>query len=373
MPHENIVTIALARLAYLPFRFRSQRPFTVPQKALILKPCCMSQVMLATPLLAVLSEAFPQTRFDWAVNEWARPAIVGNPRLTELVPIDLPNLAAASWREIHDLAASIRHEAYDTCFIPSRSSLLAYIAWRAGIPQRIGLHVNSRGFAHTIAVQPESDAVHEADIYLTLARALAIDPTLIAAYGKMEFYAPDADRTAVTAHLVEEADWLGEEPLIIIHPGGGHNPVRSIPEKQWPAARFARLGNYLARTYQAKIILVGAAVDKPTADAVAGMMSVPMVNLTGRISLGELGVLCELADLYIGNDAGPTHVAAAIGCPTLTIFGPGRPDISGPYTPGGRQRTLWHESDAHTFTWTMGVSLEEAMAAADDLLTVTQK
>ncbi|MCA9977695.1 MAG: glycosyltransferase family 9 protein [Anaerolineales bacterium] len=368
MLQDTPVTAALARLLRLPFWLFARRPFTTPKKILILKPCCVSQVMLATPLLAVLSEAFPDARIDWAVSEWARPAIAANPRLTELLPAEINAAEKTSWQDVNALIALIRHEGYDTCFIPSRSSLLAYIAWRAGIPQRIGLHVNGRGFAHTLAVRPAPDAVHEADVYLALAQAIAVDPELLAKFGKMEFYPPDADRTAVTARLVEDVDWLGEEPLVLMHPGGGHNPVQSVPEKQWPAERFARLGNHLARTFNARIILVGAAADKPLTAAVAGIMSVPVINMARTMGLGELGALCEVADLYIGNDAGPTHIAAAIGCPTLAIFGPSQPTISGPYTPKGRKISLRREGENEVFSWADGVSTEEAIAAATQLL-----
>ena len=88
---------------------------------------------LATPLLAVLSEAFPDARFDWAVSDWARPAIVGNPRLTELISTGEGDIQKRSWRQIGHLVKRLRMEKYDTCFMPSRSGVLSYIAWQAGI------------------------------------------------------------------------------------------------------------------------------------------------------------------------------------------------------------------------------------------------
>jgi hypothetical protein len=79
MLRENVFTVMLARLARVPFALFRQRPFTPPAKALILHPCCLSQVLLSTPLLAALSETYPRGRFDWAVSDWARPAIAGQP------------------------------------------------------------------------------------------------------------------------------------------------------------------------------------------------------------------------------------------------------------------------------------------------------
>ncbi|MCA9936213.1 MAG: glycosyltransferase family 9 protein [Ardenticatenaceae bacterium] len=369
MLRETTLTTAAARLAHLFFDMRGRRSFTTPKKALILKPCCVSQVMLTTPLLAVLNEAYPDTQFDWAVSQWARPAVAGNPRITELIPAGEAGLSGANRSELRAFIERVRAEAYDTCIVPSRSSWLAYVAWRAGIPQRIGLDVNGRGFSHTMPIQPIPEVHHEAEIYLSLAYGLHIDPQLIVQRGRMEFYPPDQARTAVTARLVEEVDWLGDVPLAVLHPGGGHNPLVTDEQKRWPLTRFARLGNYLARRHGARVVLVGAKSDRTVATALAGMMSQPVTDLTGTVSLGEVGALCEVADLYVGNDAGPTHIAAATGCPTLAIFGPSDPRLSGPFAPQGRVISLASETAVSTpFTWDDGVSVEEAIAAADRLL-----
>lgn len=364
---ENLLTVTAARLAAIPFLLRRRRAFTAPRKVLILKTCCLSQVMLTTPLLAVLSTAYPDARFDWAISDWARPAIAGNPRITELLNSGGVGLGGG-WGAVRRLVAQLRAEAYDTCIIPSRSSLLALIAWRAGIPQRIGLNVGGRGFAHTVPVRPTAGLQHEAEVYLGLARALHIDPQLIARAGRMEFYPPDRDRTAVTAQLVEEVDWLGDEPLVVMHPGGGQNPLADETIKQWPAERFALLANHVVRRHGARVVLVGSAADRARAEAVLGMMSVPGVNLAGQLNLGELGALCELADLYVGNDAGPTHVAAAVGCPTLAVFGPSAPAVSGPYRARGEVRAVWRERGLAPFDWAEGVTVEETAVVVDGLL-----
>ncbi|MBK8985366.1 MAG: glycosyltransferase family 9 protein [Chloroflexi bacterium] len=372
MPRDNWLTVAAARAAHIPFGLFGRRPFTPPQKVVILQPCCISQVMLTTPLLAALSNAYPQTRFDWVVGAWARPAIIGNPRLTELIDAGADNLKAAGWTAIRQLAHRLQEEAYDTCIIPSRSSTLALVAWEASIPQRIGLNVNGRGFTHTIAVKPTAQTKHAAEIYLSLAAHMGVDVGAASSVG-MEFYPPDKDRTTVTHRLVEELDWLGDCPLVVIHPGGASNPQQSDPDKVWPAERFARLANHIGRQHGARILLVGTVQDREIAQSIMGMTAVPIANWAGRVSLGELGGLCEVADLYIGNDTGPTHVATAVGCPTLAIFGPSNPAVSGPYGAKGQVVALWHDWQAageagRPFSWDVGVAVEEAVTAVDGLL-----
>jgi lipopolysaccharide heptosyltransferase II len=371
MPRENLLTLAATRMARIPFALFVDKSFKPPQKVLILQTCCLSQVMLATPLLAVLYETFPDARFDWAVSDWARPAIVTNPRLTEVISTGDGNLQKRSWRQIGGLVKRLRAEHYDTCFIVSRSGLLSYIAWQAGIPQRIGLNIRSRGFAHTIAVRPSGEKKHAAANYLSLAEAVGAEEETING-ASTEFYPPDRDRLAMTQRLVEEMDWLGDVPLIIMHPGGGANPIQSESLKRWPVERFALLGNHLVRKHGARIVLVGAAEEQPLAQTIAGLMATNLTNLCGEVSLGEVGALCEVADLYIGNDAGPTHIAAATGCSTLAIYGPSDPAYSKPYSSKADVTALWRDlgevEKERPFSWDIGVTVKQAIDAANRLL-----
>ena len=367
MPRENIITTTAARVARIPFwLFARHIPFP-PKKALILKPCCLSQVMLATPLLSVLSQAFPEARFDWAVSEWARPALNGNPRLTELITTSPGSMNKLSWTELYAFSQLLRQQKYDTCFIPSRSSLLSLVAWWAQIPQRIGLNINGRGFAHTCSVKPPRTVQHEADVYLTLAKALGIESVVIDA-ATMEFYPPDADRTAVTQRLISQ-NWLGDVPLVILHPGGGINPVQSDTRKQWPVERFVLLANHIIRKHKARIVLVGSASEASLAKDITGLLPIPLINLAGKLTLGEIGALCEIGNLYIGNDAGTTHIAAAVGCPTLAIFGPTDPTISSPYATKGKVLALGQDEIEMPFSWKNTVPVTAACHAVDTLFT----
>jgi lipopolysaccharide heptosyltransferase II len=358
-------------MARLPFALFAGKSFEPPEKALLLQTCCLSQVMLATPLLAALCKAFPEARFDWAVSDWARPAIVSNPRLTELISTGKNDIQKRSWREVEQLVKQLRAEGYDTCFVPSRSGLLSYIAWQAGIPQRVGLNIRGRGFAHTIAVRPPQETKQASAAYLSLAEAVGVGEETINSVC-MEFYPPDRDRLAVTHRLVEDIDWLGDIPLVIIHPGGGHNPFRSEALKRWPIERFALLGNHLIRRHDAQVVLVGSAEERPLAQAISGLMAANVADLSGQLSLGEVGALCEVADLYVGNDAGTTHVAAATGCSTLAIYGPSDPAYSKPYSCKADVVTLWRDlgevEKERPFSWDIGVTVEQAIEAADRLL-----
>ncbi len=352
-----------ARLASVPFALFGRRSFVPPQKALILKPCCLSQAMLTTPLLAALAQTYPETRFDWALHSYARPAVATNVHLSDLVDTGRLVEPDSTWDDVRAVVERLQEASYDTVFVPSASSILAWIAWRARIPQRVGLSGGGRGFSHTIAVRPPIDVQNAGARYLQLARALGIE-----AGAQMEFFPRDSDRATATNLLVEEMDWTGDRPLAILHPGGGDNPARPNEHKRWPEERFALLGNHLVRKHRARVMLVGAETDTDAAKTIDGIMSGESANMAGRLSLGELGALCEVADLYVGNDTGPTHVAAAVGCATLAIFGPSDPARSAPFATKGRVIVLGRQEGEPFESWEGTVLPAEAMEAADLLL-----
>jgi ADP-heptose:LPS heptosyltransferase len=376
---ETALTLLGANIAGLLFRLIPRRPFEPPRKALILKPSNLSQVVMATPLLSVLSQTYPEARFDWAVGERSRSAVVGNPRLEKVIDAGQVTTAAGTREEVRALTEQIRQEGYDTCFIPDRSSILSYIAWRAGIPQRVGLNVNGRGFAHTIRVNPKGEQ-HEAAAYMALARAVGVKGE-----GCVEFYPTEDERRTARLRLVDELDWQGILPLVLMHAGGGltsstngnssEEAERERPEEQkrWPVARFALLGSRLVREYGAQLILVGSEQVRPQADEIAGLIASPTCNWAGKLSLGQFGALCELADLYVGSDTGTTHVAAAMGCPTLAIFGPSDPAVSQPVAANGSVVVLQPEQVEEPFSWEQGVTAEEAIVAAEELLISVQQ
>jgi ADP-heptose:LPS heptosyltransferase len=360
----------------LPFGLGVRPSLAPPRKAIILQPCCLGRVMLTTPLLAALGRAFPDARFDWAVSDWARQAVSSNPRVTRLIHTGAGDVAGATRDEVRALLGDIRAEAYDTCFIPSASGeAAARLAREAGVPQRIGLSRDGRRRDLTHAVAPPPGERGQARSALALAAAVGA-PADVIATAEMEFHPPDRDRTAAARWLVEELDWLGDRPLVIMHPGGGQNPIGDNLDKRWPAERFARLGNHLIRVHGARVALVGMAEERSLAAQVVGMMSLSVAerataNRAGQIGLGELAALCELATLYVGNDIGSTYVAAATGCPTLAIHGPTDPAVAAPYMVNGRVVTLWRPYEG-AFSWATGVSVEEAATAAAKLLQTSE-
>jgi ADP-heptose:LPS heptosyltransferase len=122
-----------------------------------------------------------------------------------------------------------------------------------------------------------------------------------------------------------------------VHPGsGGYSTAR-----RWSPERFAQLADTLYADVGGQLLLVGGPEEAALHAQILGMMqsAMPARSLAGKGSVQVTAAVLELADLFIGNDAGPMHLAAAVGTPTVAIFGLSNSDAWGPYTggvPGGR-------------------------------------
>ncbi len=104
--------------------------------------------------------------------------------------------------------------------------------------------------------------------------------------------------------------------FIAIHPGA------RPPARRWPTGYFALVADRLAQHFDAQILLTGSAGEEQTVQAVLGAMQAPAFSLVGKTSLGSLAALMTKLDLFISNDTGPAHMACAVDCSSVTIFGP---------------------------------------------------
>jgi lipopolysaccharide heptosyltransferase II len=292
-----------------------------PCRILVVKPGMLGDVLLTTPVLAALRARFPRATIHYAVGQYARPAITGHPAVSALV--DVGGGAGRGRRSLLSLLYQMRTGHYDICLILDRSPLLASLPLLAGIPIRAGIDSAGRGFALNVRV-PWDESLHEADLYLQVAGALGC-PT----NGYHLSFAPgDAAERQV------DALWAAhglQPPVVALAPGGGSNPGMDLPEKRWPPASFAALGDRLHTELHATIVLLGGPGDRDLCATVRAAMQAPAVDLGGPAPFAERGALLRRCALYVGNDSGPTHLAVAVGCPVVAIFGPTDPGLYGPY------------------------------------------
>ena len=114
--------------------------------------------------------------------------------------------------------------------------------------------------------------------------------------------------------------------IVVIHAGG------PMLLKRWASERFVELIKRLLQDYAVKVFLVGGKDEYELAESILdGVGDDCVINLAGKMTLAELAYLLKQADLFIGNDSGPMHIASACGTNVVGLYGPTNPERFGPY------------------------------------------
>jgi ADP-heptose:LPS heptosyltransferase len=311
-------------------------------RILILKPCCLGDVLFATPLIRELRRALPGARLTFGVGRHSRPAVEGNPHLDDLLDTGPVGSGRYGLPDFQALAHEIHSRRFDACFVLERSAILNLLPFVAGVPARIGIDSGGRGFSLSVAVSARPSRP-EGELYLDLLRAIGGQPVS----NELEFRPSDAAKRKID-RLVDERIPCGR-PYAVLHCAGGTNPGMTLARKRWPVDRFAELARRVIAV-GGVVVLVGAAEDRASADSVRASLSMDLaldhdsstsvawregavLDLVGQLTLDELAALAVRANAYVGNDSGPTHLAEAAGGKVVMLFGPSDAIVYGPRSP----------------------------------------
>jgi len=297
-------------------------------KILIRATNWIGDAIMALPALRAVRKRFPE----------AEIAIVGRPYVADiyrdqeicdqLIPYDPRGLhAGLSGRE--RLAAELRAQKFDMALLLQNAFDAAWLAWRARIPERIGYARDARSFLLTKAIPlPRHGEIpaHEKFYYLELLRRAGWLDSV-------------QDETFISLRVSEEKRRSADEFLcesgvrqgalrIAIGAGASYGSA-----KCWPPPRFAEVANQLQSEADADVILFGTAAEASVSTAISAEMRRPPIDLTGKTAIADLPALLSQCHLFIGNDSGAMHVAAAVGLPVIAVFGPTDPEGTAPVTP----------------------------------------
>jgi heptosyltransferase I len=297
---------ALARRR-TPISFRIPDIFSAPpRKILIVKPSALGDIVHTLPILALLRKRFPKSHIAWLVAQPFAGLIDGHPMLNQLIRFqrggESPAMAFMSLlRELGELNFDLVVDLQGL----ARSAMLTFAT---GARLRVGFR-SAREFAplaYTHKIDSRGDERHAVERYLDVAEALdcgrgPIEFPFVIDRSRVESQISSSQRTAV---LLPGTNW---------------------ETKKWPVSHYARLSELLVADGY-RVIVAGAK------DAVPLAKQIPTaIDLTNQTTLPQLVALLERADIVIANDSGPMHIAAALGRPLVTIFGPTTPVRTGPF------------------------------------------
>lgn len=300
------------------------QPAPTPRRILVVKLFALGDMLNITPALRALRQTFPDARITVLANRGGAAGLQRSPFVDEVLIFDKslfdqvggllsPRALLAGLR----FALTLRRQRFDTLILLHHlittwgTVKYAVLALWSGAPVRVGLD-NGRGWFLTHRVRDDGfGAVDERQYWLRIVAALGA----VSDDDRPQFTVTAADR-ANGQRLLAKHPLGGNGPIVVMHPTNG----TYAPGRQWPASHFAAVADTLATDLGARIVLVG--VEVAAINALAAMLHQPHLNLAGKTDLPTLAGLFTNADLLIGNDSSLAHLSAALGVPTIALFGP---------------------------------------------------
>jgi len=273
--------------------------------------------VMSVPALRQLRKAFPDAKITLAAPSWSEGIFRDADFLDEILVIED---AGHSPRSVLSRAGIFRWKAFDAAILFTNSFGTALVARAAGIPKRFGYGSESRGFLLTKALPKPvwKSERHEAFYYLNLVEGAALELGAEMAESEPDFGIPvSAERRKAARSLLEEHGIGSGDSFVVI--GAGSTNSRA---KRWPAERFAAVADALSREEGLRAVLLGSKEEDEVARNVIAAAEGEIVDLCGGTTLDEAVSVIAEASLMVSNDMGLAHVSAAVGTPTVTIFGP---------------------------------------------------
>ena len=303
-------------------------PGTTPGSILVVRLDHLGDVLMSTPAIAALRRAFPSARLDVLAAPWGAAALRGNPDVDRVLPgaaawYDPTSAALSGLGAVLRAARALRREPYDWGFDLRGDPRVVLFYLLPAARRRFGFAGLGLEDLLTDAV-PYERRRGMLDGSLDLVALAGVSP----GSRRPVFAVTEEDRAEAARLLGAAGAWTGRR-VAVIAPGSNRREAR------WPARGFARVADALGADFA--VVLVGRDADAPvTREVAVAAARVRPADLTGATGLGTLAAVLERASVLVTNDSGPSHLAAAVDCPTVAVFGPSDPELTFPYADGHR-------------------------------------
>jgi ADP-heptose:LPS heptosyltransferase len=321
----------LGFLCFFPFRFFRKRldPDRL-QKILIIRLDNLGDVVMVRPALQALWRKFPGAQIDLALSAENVVLFDDAKEVRNILPVTGHWFSPTSdfyqkWKTFFKVLWQIRKVRYDLA-IDFRGDLRhILLMWLAGIPRRFGYGITGGGFMLTHEGRYAYDK-HQVDLNMAL-----LEPLGVHEIPKSEPFTYSGERKRRFWNLYgDDLKQAGNLPRIVLHAGA------SYPSKRWFPERYEELVTRILEANLGQVVLMGTELEKtlwPGPKISGGKL----VDLRGKTRISDLPILFDASQLFVGNDSGPAHIAAAQGLSTVVLFS------------GTNDYRLWHPWTARLY------------------------
>jgi len=266
------------------------------QDLLIRSTNWIGDAVMTTPAVRAIRKRFPNAHISLLAKPWVVPVFKHSEHIDHLLIYDDKGRHKGILGKFR-LARDLKKYHFDAAILLQNAFL-----------------------THAVSCTIEIKKKHQTDYYLDILRGIGIEED----NRKLYLTLNQKDRLQAEKILLEEHLSI-DDKIVGINPGATYGPA-----KQWPYDRFARLADRIQSFTASRVIIFGGPNDKELGERISKRMLRSPVDLSGRTSLGEAMALIEKCALFITNDSGLMHVAAALNVPLVAIFGSTNSVTTGP-------------------------------------------
>lgn len=297
-------------------------------KILIIGPSWVGDMVMSQTLYITLKQKHPDALIDVLAPAWCKPILERMPEVHQAIEMPLGH-GELNLLGRRALGKELKHQNYTHAFILPNSAKSALIPWFAGVPVRTGWKGEMRYGLLTDLRNNKKDFQYMVERYVALAYPKKEMINSEALGGLNALPKPQLHVDIFTQNIsIEKFELNTEKPTIGLCPGAEFGPA-----KQWPAEHYATVANEMVKQGK-QIWIFGSIKDKPTAEKIKDLVEEKHQSsiyiLAGKTSLIEAVDLLAACHTVISNDSGLMHVAAAVGCEVIGIYGSTSPEYTPP-------------------------------------------
>ncbi len=314
-------------------------------RLLIVNPYGIGDALFCTPLIRSLKKKFPDAFLGLLLGGRTAELFKYNPDIDIILDYNKDSLKTPLQKGIFvfGLSKRIRKFSFDVLIDLSLTDEYAFFGkffWN--IPHRIGFRYKNRGRFLNHSYPYPNDTFHIAKRYGKLLDYFKIQEDKLDK--KLYFYKSPSEEKWLETFLTQYG--LKKTPLVLLLPGGGESWGGKATYKYWPSVYYAELIQKLLTTWEdVRCLLIGGTHDKFICNEIFENLAhfkEKCLDISGKTSLQQLAHLMSVSRLVMGTESGPLHMANALGCRAISIFGPVDSHIYGPYDKGEFHTTLKH-------------------------------
>ena len=283
----------------------------------------VGDALMTTPVVRAVRKNYPRSRITVLAKPWVIPVYENNPHIDDIMVYRADGRHKRGWGTL-TLAADLRKLRFDLAVLMQNAFEAALITWLGRVKERLGYNTDARGILlnRCVKMNPELKKRHLIGYYIGILKGGGLKDDGM----NMDLFLSEADRSFAQAMLGNHLS-DATRPVIGINPGATGGTA-----KRWFPDRYAELCDRLADHYQTRVLIFGGPGDEPLGDYIVNKTKGNCINIAGQTTLGQAFALIETCSVFITNDSGLMHAAAALDVNQVAVVGSTDPVATCPYS-----------------------------------------